>query len=141
MSEKGIQNPENIKYYSTIDGKKDLTWSQVFSDFIQYLKRDGEELEKFKNDEKLLQVATRMFLIRKRHLGPGQQPNKGVAKELYEKIINEFHALETALPKEKEPIEEKGVPIEENWRIQSARRQQWHEENRAGQPYEESGLE
>jgi len=135
-----IEKPENIKSYSTLDGKKNLNFDQIRSDFFSFLKSSGE-LELSIKDNKLLQVAARMFLIRKNYIAPGKQP-AGDAREIFDKLIGYISGLKTAPSKMSSDKEFSVFSRKERENmLLGARFLQENEENRAGQTYQESDLE
>lgn len=100
--------------YIVLDVRKTLKHDKITPDNPKY--------------EILLDTAIRTTLLKRKFgvLIPGQPSEE--KREWFERIKS---ALE----------EQDKSSRSKNWKITSAQRQQWHEENRAGQTYTESGLE
>lgn len=111
--EAGLQQNEEFPNldFIVLDIRKRLSHDKIFSDNPNY--------------EKDLDSVIRTTLLKEKFgiLNPGQPSEE--KQEWFKKIKEALAPAEVA----------------KDWKITSARRHQWHEEDRAGQTYEESGLE
>jgi hypothetical protein len=135
-----IEKPEQEKRYMTLDGEKNLTLKQVSDDFYNFL-LGNNELELSRNDAKLLNTNARMFLIKKGYLAPGEQP-AGISQEIFNNLVEHIKNMNPTISA---ISSEKPVSVfsrkEQRDMLRDAHKLKENEENRAGQTYQESGLE
>lgn len=135
-----IESPEKEKHYMTLDGEKNLTLKQVSDDFDNFL-RGNNELELSQDDEKLLNTNARMFLIKKGYLASGEQP-AGISQEIFDNLVEHIKNMTPAIPvmSSEEPTSVFSKKERQDM-LAGAHKLKKEEENRAGQTYQESGLE
>jgi hypothetical protein len=136
-----IENQENEKRYATLDGQKDLTLEQISKDFKNFL-RGRKELDKCSSDHQMLEMMARLFLIRRNYVPAGKKPMSSTSQEIFDNLVKEVKKMQ--LPASETSLEN-NVSVfskrEQGAMLAGARKLKKTEEDRAGQTYEESGLE
>ena len=135
-----IENQENKKYYTTLDGKKNLTLEQISDDFVNFL-RGKKELEICIRDNKMLEMMARLFLIRKKYVNPGEQP-AGISEEIFDNLVRIVKKIQ--IP-DSATTSEESISLfskkEQKDMLAGAHKLKREEEKRADQTYQDSDLE
>jgi len=135
-----IENQEIEKRYTTLDGKKSLTLEQISGDFVNFL-RGRKELEICIRDKKMLEMMARLFLIQKKYVNPGEQPT-GISEGIFDNLVESVKKIQipdSAMLSE-EPISAFSKKEQKDM-LAGAHKLKREEEKRAGQTYQDSGLE